>query len=45
MTHYALGSTPIDVALGQLLIQELWPASSLRQAFARRSPVHANKSW
>jgi D-alanyl-D-alanine carboxypeptidase len=47
MTHYALPSPPhpIDLALGQLLVQELCATSSLRQAFAWRSPVHATNPW
>jgi len=45
MTHYSLGPTPIEEAIGRLLLQELCPTPSLRQAFTWRSPVHANKSW
>lgn len=47
MSHYADPSLPdpISMAVGQLLVETLCPGPSLRQAYAWRSPVHANKTW
>jgi len=35
---------PIGEATGALLVQELCPAPSARQAYTWESPVHANKA-